>query len=50
MPKITDNVTVAIRYNFDTPINQAEKEDEEDLELSKELARVLEQKANIHPY
>ena len=35
MLKITDNVTVAIRYDFDAPINQAEEEDNKDLELSK---------------
>ena len=51
MPKITDNVTAAIRYNFDAPINQAEEEDDEDLEISEELAREIEQKAdNIQPY
>ena len=51
MLKITYNVTVAIRYNFDAPINQAEEEDDEDLELSKELEREIEKKAdNIQPY
>ena len=46
MPKITDNVTAAIWYNFDAPINQAKEEDDEDLELYKELEREIEQKAN----
>ena len=51
MPKITDNVTATTRYDFDAPINQAEEEDDEDLELSEELARSIEQKAdNIQPY
>ena len=46
MPKITDNVTAAIRYNFDAPINQAEEICDEDLELSKELVRKIERKAD----
>ena len=51
IPKITKIVTDAIWYNFDTPINQAEEEDDEDIELSEELARELEQKDdNIQPY
>ena len=33
MPKITDNIIAAIRYDFDAPVNQAEEEDDEDLEL-----------------
>ena len=46
--KPTDNVTVTIRYIFDAPINQDE---EEDLELSEVLARLLEQKVDIiQPY
>ena len=36
MPKTTDNVTTATRYNFDAPINKAEEEDDEDLEISEE--------------
>ena len=51
MPKITDNVTAAIRYNFDAPINQVEEEDDKDLELSEKLAREINQKYdNIQPY
>ena len=51
MPKITDNVTTAFRYNFDAPTNKAEEEDDEDLELSEEVAREIDQKANkIQPY
>ena len=51
MSKINDKVTAAIWYNFYAPINQAEEEDDEDIELSEELARKIEQKAdNIHPY
>ena len=42
MPKTTDNVIVATQYNFDAPINQAEEEDDEDLELFEELAREIE--------
>ena len=30
-------------YDFDNPINQAEEEGEEDCELPKEIARMLEQ-------
>ena len=51
MPKTTDSPTVTTRYNFDAPINQAEEESDEDLELSKKMAREMEQKAdNIQPY
>ena len=46
-PKLTDNDTTTIWYNFDALINQAEEEDEKDIELSKELERVLEQKEYI---
>ena len=42
MPKITDDVTATIWYDFDNPVNQAEEEDFEDLELSEELARSIE--------
>ena len=47
MPKINDDVTATIRYDFDNPVNQAEEEDIEDLELFEELARSIEQKADI---
>ena len=51
MPKITGNVIAAIRYDFDAPINQTEQEDAEDLELSEELERSIEQKDDsIQPY
>ena len=51
MSKITDNVTAAIRYNFDAPINKAEEECDEDLELFDELEMEIEGKAdNIQPY
>ena len=51
MPKTTDNATAVTRYNFDAPINQAEEEGDEDLELSMEMARGIEWKAdNIQPY
>ena len=46
MPKTTDNVTAAIRYNFDAPINQAKEEDDKDLELSKKMTREIKRKAN----
>ena len=42
MPKITDNFTAPIRYDFDAPVNQDEEEDDEDLELSKEMERSIE--------
>ena len=49
--KLSDNDTATIWYNFDAPINQAEEEDGKDLELPKELARVLEKKAdNVQSY
>ena len=48
MPKITDDVTATIRYDFDTPVNQAEEEDVEDLELSEELARSIEQRLTVY--
>ena len=51
VPKTTDNLTARIRYNFDDPINQAEEEYNEDLELSEELVREIERKAdNIQSY
>ena len=51
MSKNTDNVTAAIQYNFDAPINQAEEEDDEDIELSEELENELEKKGdNIQLY
>ena len=51
MPKITDNATAMTQYDFDVPIHQAEEEDDEDLELSEEMAREIERKANsIQPY
>ena len=51
MPKITGNTTATTRYDFDVPIHQAKEEDAEDLEISKEMAREIEQKANIiQPY
>ena len=51
MPKITDNATATTRYDFDVPIHQAEEEDDEDLELSEEMEREIERKANnIQPY
>ena len=51
MPKNIDKVTAAIRYDFDAPINQAEEDDDEDLELSEELAREIDKKAdNIQLY
>ena len=51
MPKITDNVTATTWYDFDAPINQAGEEDDEDLELSEEMEREIERKANsIQPY
>ena len=51
MPKTTDNVTVVTKYNFEAPINQAEEEDDEDLEVSEEITREIEWKAdNIQPY
>ena len=51
MPKTTDNATVLTRYNFDAPINQAEEEGDKDLEISEEMARETERKAdNIQPY
>ena len=46
MPKITDNVTATTRYDFDAPINQAEEKDDKDLELSEEMEREIEQKAD----
>ena len=48
MSKITDNTTATTRYDFDVPIYQAEEEDDEDLELSKEMAREIEKKANAY--
>ena len=51
MPKTTDNVIATIRYNFDAPINQAKEEDDKDLELSKEMTKEIERKADsIRPY
>ena len=51
MPKIIDNITATTWYDFDVPINQAEEEDDEDLELSEEMEREIERKANnIQPY
>ena len=51
MPKTTDNVTVVTRYNFDSPINQAEEEGDEDLEIYEEIEREIERKAdNIQPH
>ena len=51
MPRTTDNVTAATRYNFDAPINQVKEESDEDLELSEKMAREIKQKAdNIQPY
>ena len=51
MPKTIDNINVAIRYKFDAPINQDEEECDENIELSKELSREIERKAdNIQPY
>ena len=51
MPKITGNVTAATQCDFDAPINQAEEEDDEGLELSEELERWIKQKADsIQPY
>ena len=51
MPKTTNNVTTATQYNFDAPINQDEEEGDEDLELSEEMEREIERKAdNIQPY
>ncbi|XP_058763854.1 uncharacterized protein LOC131637289 [Vicia villosa] len=44
-PILIDNDTATIRYNFDAPINQAEEEDEEDYELTKELTRLIEQES-----
>ena len=50
MPKNTDNVTAAIRYNFYAPINLAEEEYNEYFELSKELEREIDKKVdNILP-
>ena len=46
MPKTTDSPTVTTRYNFDAPINQAEEESDEDLELPEEMERDIEQKAD----
>ena len=40
MPKTTDNASVAIRYNFYAPINQAKEEDDKALELSEKMARL----------
>ena len=51
MSKTTDNVTAVTRYNFDAPINQAEEEGDEDLEISEEMEREIKKKAdNIQPY
>ena len=51
MPKTTDNATIAIRYNFDAPINQAKEEDDKDLELSEKMAREIKRTANsMQPY
>ena len=51
MPKTTDNVTAATQYIFDAPINQAEEEGDEDLELSEEMEREKEWRDdNIQPY
>ena len=51
MPKTTNNATAAIRYNFDTLINQAEEEGDKNLELSKKMARGNKKRANnTQPY
>ena len=49
--KITDNVTDAIWYDFDTPVKQVEEEYDGDLELSEEPVRSIEKKVDIiQPY
>ena len=51
MPKITDNITAAIRYNFDAPINQSKEEDDKYLQLSPKMTRETKRKANnTQPY
>ena len=51
VPKTPDNVTVATRYNFDAPINRAEEENDEDLELSEKMAKEIKRKSNnTQPY
>ena len=42
-----DNDSAIILYDFDNPINQAEEEGEEDCELPKEIARMLEQEEKV---
>lgn len=49
--KSIDNNMERICCKFELPINQAEDDNEEDCELSDELARLLEhEEKKIHPY
>lgn len=43
----TNNDTAMVIYDFDNPINHADKDCEEDCELPKELARLLRQESKV---